>query len=141
MNTTTCRIEIQAPVHEVWNALSTTEGMHMWIDWVKVSTDWQVNGPIAFTICDDNGEAMEYNGSKMIFNGVIEVKKELKEITYSFPGKMAGIERESYVLDVINTGTTGVSFTQTCSSEERAKEQEEDQQQLMETLKRKLEKN
>ena len=107
--------------------------------WLKIDTDWQVNSPIVLTLYDEKGEAMEYNGEKMIFNGIIEVKKENKEITYSYPKKLVGIEKESYVLDEIDAGTTCVAFTQTCTSEEKAKDQEEDQVQLMEMLKKKLE--
>ena len=105
----------------------------------KVDTDWQVNSPIVLTLNDEMGEVMEYNGGKMIFNGIIEVKKENKEITYSYPEKIAGIEKESYVLDEIDAGTTCVTFTQTCTSEEKAKDQEDDEKQLMEMLKKKLE--
>ena len=141
MKTSTFKTEILAPVQEVWRAISTTEGMKAWVGWLKVDTDWQVNNPIVLTLCDDNGEVMEYNGGKMIFNGIIKVKKENKEITYSYPEKLAGIEKESYVLDEIDADTTSVTFTQTCISEENAKDQEEDQKQLMEMLKKKLEEN
>jgi uncharacterized protein YndB with AHSA1/START domain len=139
MKTSTFKIEILAPVQQVWKAISTTEGMKAWVEWLKIDTDWQVNSPIVLTLSDEQGDVMEYNGEKMIFDGMIEVKKENKEITYSYPKKLAGIEKESYVLDEIDAGTTSVTFTQTCTSEEKAKDQEEDQKQLMKMLKKKLE--
>lgn len=139
MKTLTLAIEISAPIQEVWKAISTTEGMKAWIEWLKIDTDWQVNSPIVLTCQDEKGEVVEYNGEKMIFTGIIEVKKENKEITYSYPEKLVGIERESYVLDEIDGCTTCVTFTQTCTSEEIAKAQEEIQKQLMEMLKKKLE--
>ncbi len=139
MKTSTFKTEILAPIQEVWKAISTTEGMKAWVAWLKVDTDWKVNSPMVLTLYDEKGEVMEYNGGKMIFNGIIEVKKENKEITYSYPEKIAGIEKESYVLDEIGAGTTCVTFTQTCTSEEKAKDQGDDQKQLMEMLKKKLE--
>jgi len=138
MKTSTFKIEILAPIQEVWKAISTTEGMKAWAGWLKIDTDWQVNNPIVLTLYDES-EVMEYNGEKMIFNGIIEVKKENKEITYSYPEKLVGIEKERYVLDEIDAGTTCVTFTQTCASEEIAKDQEEGQKQSMEMLKKNLE--
>ena len=139
MKTSTLKIEILAPIQEVWKAISTTEGMKAWVEWLKVDTDWQVNSPIVLTLYDEQGEVMEYNGGEMIFHGIIEVKKENKEIAYSYPEKIAGIEMERYVLDEIDARTTSVTFKQTCTSEEIAKNQKEDQKQLMEILKNKLE--
>jgi uncharacterized protein YndB with AHSA1/START domain len=138
MKTSTFKTEILAPVQEVWKAISTTEGMKAWAG-LKIDTDWQVNSPIVLTCYDEKGEVLEYNGEKMIFNGIIEVKKDNKEITYSYPEKLVGIEKESYLLDEIDAGTTRVTFTQTCTSEEKAKDQEESQKQVMEMLKKKLE--
>ena len=40
MKTSTITIEILAPIQAVWKALSTTEGMKAWLDWLKVETDW-----------------------------------------------------------------------------------------------------
>jgi uncharacterized protein YndB with AHSA1/START domain len=139
MKTSTFKTEISAPIQEVWEAISTAEGMKAWVGWLKIDTDWQVNNPIVLTCYDEKGEVLEHNGEKMIFNGIIEVKKENKEITFSYPEKLVGIEKEGYVLDEINAGTTCVTFTQTCTSEEIAKDQEEAQKQLMEMLKKKLE--
>jgi uncharacterized protein YndB with AHSA1/START domain len=139
MKTSTFKIEILAPIQEVWKAISTTEGMKTWAGWLKIDTNWQVNSPIVLTCYDEKGEVMEYSGERMIFNGIIEAKKENKEITYSYPQKLVGIEKESYVLDEIDAGTTCVTFTQTCTSEEIAKDQEEGQKQSMEMLKKKLE--
>lgn len=139
MKPSTFKIEITAPIQEVWKAISTTEGMKAWVEWLKIDTDWEVNSPIVLTPYGEKNEVVEYNGEKMIFNGIIEIKKENKEITYSYPEKLAGIERESYVLDEIDTHTTCVTFTQTCTSEDKAKDQEDNQKQLMEMLKKKLE--
>lgn len=140
MKTSTFAIEISAPMGRVWHAISTTEGIKTWGGSLKVDTDWQVNSPMVFTCYDDKGEVVEYNGEKMIFNGIIEVKNENKEITYSYPEKVAGIEKESYVLDEVDTSTTRVTFVQTCTSEEKAKDTWEGQKQIMEMLKKKLEK-
>jgi uncharacterized protein YndB with AHSA1/START domain len=135
----TFKTEILAPTHEVWAAISTTDGMKVWMPWVKVDTNWQVNSSIVMTLYDDKGRVMEHNGGRMIFNGVIEVKNEDREIAYSYPEKMAGIEKESYVLDAIDDRTTCLTFTQICASEEIANDQEKDQKQLVEILKNKLE--
>lgn len=139
MKTSTFAIEILAPIQEVWKAISTTEGMKTWAGWLNVDTDWQVNSPIVLTCYTEKGEVMEYNGEKMIFNGIIEVKKENKEIAYLYPEKLVGIVKERYVLDEIDAGSTCVTFSQTCTSEEIAKDQEEGQKQSMEMLKKKLE--
>lgn len=139
MKTSKFEIEISAPIQKVWKAISTTEGMKAWGGSLGVDTNWQVNSPIVFTCYDDKGGVAEYNGEKMIFNGIIEIKKENKEITYSYPEKVAGIEKESYVLDEIDTNTTRVTFSQTYISEEKAKGAEEAQKQIMEMLKKKLE--
>ncbi|MGB7207689.1 MAG: SRPBCC domain-containing protein [Pyrinomonadaceae bacterium] len=140
MKTSTFAVEISAPIQKVWKAISTTEGMNEWAG-LKVDTDWQVNRPIVLSCCDEKGEVVEYKGEKMIFNGIIEVKKESREIAFSYPDKLVGIEKESYVLDEIDAGTTSVTFTQTCTLEEEAKDQEQSQRQLMETLKTRLEAN
>jgi uncharacterized protein YndB with AHSA1/START domain len=139
MKTSTFKTEILAPIGEVWKAISTTEGMNEWAGWLKIDTDWQVNSPMVLTCYDEKSDVMEYNGQKMIFNGIIEVKTENKEITYSYPEKLVGIETERYVLDEIGANTTCITFTQTCTSEEIAKDQEEGQKQSMEMLKKKLE--
>lgn len=138
MKTSTITIEILAPIQAVWKALSTTEGMKAWLDWLKVETDWQQNSPVVFTCFDKKGEILEYKGEKMIFKGIIETKMENKEITFDYPEQLAGIIKERYTLNEINAGATSVSFTQTCT-DEKAQSQEEDQKQLMEMLKTKLE--
>lgn len=140
MKVSKIKIEILAPIQKVWDAISTTQGMKVWAEWLKVDTDWQTNNPIVLTCYDEKGQILEHNGEEMVFRGLIEVKQENKEITYSYPEKLAGIEKESYLLDEIDAGTTCVTFTQTCTSEEIAKDQEESQKQLMEMLKNKLEK-
>lgn len=140
MKISTFAIEISAPKQKVWQAISTTEGMKAWGGSLKVDTDWQVNSPVVFTCYNEKGEVAEYGGEKMIFKGIIEVKNEGKEITYSYPEKVAGIEKESYVLGEIDTGTTRVTFSQTYTSEEKAKDAQEAQRQIMEMLKKKLEK-
>jgi len=138
MKTSTITIEILAPINAVWKALSTTKGMKTWLDWLKVETDWQQNNPIVFTCFDEKGEILEYKGEKMIFRGTIKVKIENKEITFDYPEKLAGIVQERYTLNETDAGTTSVSFTQTCT-DEKAESQQEDQKQLMEMLKTKLE--
>ncbi|MGB4885995.1 MAG: SRPBCC domain-containing protein [Ferruginibacter sp.] len=138
MKTSTITIEILAPIQAVWKALSTTEGMKAWLDWLKVETDWQQNSPVVFTCFDKKGEILEYKGEKMIFKGIIESKMENKEITFDYPEQLAGIIKERYTLNEINASATSVSFTQTCT-DEKAQSQEEDQKQLMEMLKTKLE--
>ena len=138
MKTSTITIEILAPIQAVWKALSTTEGMKAWLDWLKVETDWLQNSPVVFTCFDKKGEILEYKGEKMIFKGIIESKMENKEITFDYPEQLAGIIKERYTLNEINAGATSVSFTQTCT-DEKARSQEEDQKQLMEMLKTKLE--
>lgn len=140
MKTSTFAIEISVPVEKVWQAISTTEGMKAWGGSLKIDTDWQVKSPIVFTCYDDKGEIVEHNGEKMIFNGIIEVKNENKEIAYSYPEKVAGIEKESYVLDEIDASTTRITFVQTYTSEEKGKDAWEGQKEIMETLKKKLEK-
>ncbi len=139
MKVSKIKIEILAPIQKVWDAISTTQGMKVWAEWLKVDTDWQMNNPIVLTCYDEKGQILEHNGEEMVFRGIIEVKVENKEITYSYPEKLAGLEKESYLLDEIDAGTTCVTFTQTCTSEEIAKDQEESQKQLMEMLKNKLE--
>lgn len=139
MKVSTIKIEILAPIQKVWDAISTTQGMKVWAEWLKIDTDWQMNNPIVVTCYNEKGQILEHNGEEMIFRGIIEVKEENREITYSYPEKIAGIEKESYLLDEIDAATTCVTFTQTCTSEEIAKDQEESQKQLMEMLKKKLE--
>lgn len=139
MKTSTFEIEILAPIRKVWRAISTTEGMKEWAGSLKIDTDWQVNSQIVFTCYDDKGEIVEYNGEKMIFNGIIEVKNENKEITFSYPEKVLGFEKESYVLGEMDANTTRVTFAQTYSSEEKAKDAGGMQKEIMEMLKNKLE--
>lgn len=85
MNTSTFKIEILAPIKEAWKDISTTEGMKRWVEWLRVDTDWQVGSPIVLTGIDENGNVAEHSSERMIFNGIIEVKKEHKEITSSYP--------------------------------------------------------
>ena len=66
MKTSTITIEILAPIQAVWKALSTTEGMKAWLDWLKVETDWLQNSPVVFTCFDKKGEILEYKGEKNI---------------------------------------------------------------------------
>ncbi len=139
MKTSTIEIEISVPVQKVWQAISTTEGMQAWRGSLKVESDWQVSHPIIITCYDDKGVVLEYNGEKMIFNGIIEVKNDNKEITCSYPEKVGGIEKESYLLKEIDSNTTHVTFVQTCTTEEKAKDMYGGMKQIMETLKKVLE--
>ena len=137
MNTFTIEIEILAPIQKVWKTISTTEGMKDWLGWRTIESNWQVNNPIVFTLHDKKGNVMEFEGEKMIFNGIIEIKKENKEIAYTYPEKLIGIEKESYLLTEIDAETTLVFYSQICTSEEDVKY--EDCKQLMDSLKKKLE--
>ncbi len=138
MKTSTLDIEIKAPVQKVWKAISTTEGVKSWGGSLNIETNWELRSPIVITCYDDKGDVVEHNGEKMIFNGIIEVKNENKEIAFSYTGKAAGLEKESYILEEVDANTTRVSFTQTYTSEEKAKDAMEGQREIMEMLKNKL---
>ncbi|MEQ1666582.1 MAG: SRPBCC domain-containing protein [Bdellovibrionales bacterium] len=139
MKTSTFEIKISAPVQTVWCAISTTEGVESWGGSLKIDSNWELGSPIVITCYDDKGEIVEHDGGKMIFNGIIEVKNENKEITFSYTGKAAGLEKERYVLEEVDANTTRVSFTQTYNSEEKAKDGMEAQKEIMGMLKNKLE--
>jgi uncharacterized protein YndB with AHSA1/START domain len=139
MKTSTFEIEISARISEVWKALTTKEGMEAWAKSVTVDTEWKVGNDIVFTCYDEKGRVAVLEGKKMIFNGVIEVAKENSELSYVYPNKLFGIEKESYVLQKVDEKSTLVKMEQVYSTEEAAKGSEDGQKQILEMLKKYLE--
>lgn len=139
MKKSTQEIQIASPISEVWKALTTKSEMEAWAKNVTVDTDWKVGTPIVFTCYDEKGAIAELQGKKMIFDGVIEIANENSELSYVYPNKLFGIEKESYLLKKMGEKSTLVKMTQVYSTDEDAKGSEDGQKQILEMLKKYLE--
>lgn len=120
MYTNNIEIIINAPVKNVWNALTTKEKIKEWMTGVEVETDWQEGSPILYRCYDSRGNIVTWEGRQMIWDGVLESIVPNKELSYVYPSKATGLEKETYHLVEMFPEVTKISLTQECMTKEAA---------------------
>ncbi len=152
MTTNRYDITINAPIDTVWRALTTSDGTKAWMKDVLVETDWQEGSGIVYTCYGEDGKVMQWEGKEMIWKGTIatlnppaesigaSIGESTGEFTCMYPGAVTGLEKETYMLESVDDGTTKVCFTQDCNSQQVADSYREGSQEILDMLKAYLEK-
>ena len=119
MATNEFEMTINAPVEEVWKALTTTALANAWMGNVQVETDWKEGANIVYTCYDDDGSISQWEGQDMAWEGIIAALIPDKEFTCDYSGD-SGLEKETYLLEKLDDKTTKLRFVQDCVSQEMA---------------------
>jgi uncharacterized protein YndB with AHSA1/START domain len=96
MYTNNLEIIINAPVKNVWHALTDKEKIREWMHGVEVETDWREGSPIYYKCYDALGNIITWNGKQMVWDGLIEKVQPAKELSCIYPSKATGLEKETY---------------------------------------------
>ncbi len=119
MYTNNIEVIINAPVKKVWTALTDGGIIKEWQN-VNVETDWKEGSKIMYTLYDDKGNVMTWNGRQMVWDGIIDKMVVHKELTCIYPSKATGLEKETYTLVEMFPEVTKVNFAQECITQEAA---------------------
>lgn len=114
-------IIINSSVTNVWQALTDNEKVKQWMENVKVDTDWKEGSTIKYTCYDTKGNVVTWNGKQMIWDGIIQKMSPNKELTFLYPSKASGLEKEKYNLVELFPEITKINFVQECMTENIAK--------------------
>ena len=133
--TNTFETVLNAPVAEVWNALTQTESAQAWMKDVRVETDWQEGAPITYTCYDAAGKVMQWEGTDMIWEGTIQTFDVQKELTCVYPGGKTGLLQERYLLQKEGESQTLLRQVQTLTTPEVAAGYKEGTEHSLELLK------
>ena len=136
--TNSFEILIEAPVAEVWKAI--TEVPQAWMKDVRVETDWQQGSPITYTCYDADGKVMQWEGLDMIWEGTIQTIDPEKELTCVYPDGKTGLLKESYLLQKLDDNKTSLRQVQTLTTAEIAHSYKEGISHSHELLKNYLQK-
>ena len=136
--TNSFEILIEAPVAEVWKAI--TEVPQAWMKDVRVETDWQQGSPITYTCYDAAGKVMQWEGLDMIWEGTIQTIDPEKELTCVYPDGKTGLLKESYLLQKLDDNKTSLRQVQVLTTPEIAAGYKEGISHSHELLKNFLEK-
>lgn len=120
MYTNNLEIIVNAPIKNVWKALTDEEKIKEWMTGVKVETDWKEGSPIYYKCYDAKGNIVTWDGRQMVWDGLIEKIVPHKEFSCIYPSKATGLEKESYHLLEVFPEVTKVSLVQECLSKEAA---------------------
>jgi uncharacterized protein YndB with AHSA1/START domain len=120
MYTNTLEVIINAPVKNVWSALTEKDKIKEWMNNTVVETDWKVGSSILYTCYDTKGNIMTWNGKQMIWEGVVEKVIPQKEITCFYPSLAEGLEKESFQLLEVFPEVTKVTLSQDFLAKETA---------------------
>ncbi|MEO6489681.1 MAG: SRPBCC family protein, partial [Ferruginibacter sp.] len=113
-------IHINAPVSQVWEALTTPEIIKQYFFGTDTITDWKVGNPIRFT--------GEWEGKKYEDKGTILINDPETQLSFDYWSSMSGTEDipENYLTityDLVNTGNgTDLSVTQENIPDQTSKE-------------------
>ena len=131
-------IIISAPIDRVWQALTTSEQITDYVQDMTVVSDWQEGSSITYTMHDENGAVLQWEGMDMVWSGTIKTLTPHEEFTVDYqPG--AGVQSETYTLKPLDENSTEVTFDQTLMSEEIAQSYKEGNDEFLEMLKTFLE--
>ena len=113
---------INAPIDQVWFALTTSDEISKYMKAMKVESDWQKGSAIKYSCYGDDGNIMNWEGVPVIWKGIIEVFEKNIEFTcvYPNPDTALGITKETYLLEEIDENTTELTFNQFTISKETA---------------------
>lgn len=139
MYTNNVEILINAPVKNVWSALTEKEKIKEWMHNTEVETDWKEGSPIYYTCFDQKGNIMTWNGKQMIWEGVVEKTIPNKQITCFYPSLAEGLEKESFYLMEIFPEVTKVTLSQDFLTKETAGLYLENARKMLASLKQFLE--
>jgi uncharacterized protein YndB with AHSA1/START domain len=134
------KIKINAPVQEVWNAITSPEVTKQYLFGTNVETDWQVGSPIEFW---GTWEGKEYRDK-----GNILESEENRHLKYTHWSSLSGTPdtpehyfKVSYDLESKGEDKTVLTVTQTGSmSEESAEHSLQNWEQVLDKLKEVVEK-
>lgn len=120
MYTNNLEIIINAPIKNVWHALTDKEKIKEWMYDTEVETSWKEGSPIKYTCYDPKGNVVTWNGKQVIWDGVVDKVVIQKELTFFYPSMAAGLEKESFHLVEIFPEVTKVSLSQDFLTKEAA---------------------
>jgi uncharacterized protein YndB with AHSA1/START domain len=113
-------ITIKAPIEDVWQSLTDSKMLPQWLPNMKVVSKWQVGSPVIYTCYDDDGNIIEWEGMKMVWEGVIKTLVLNTEFSIEYPSESAGLVSEIYTLEKIDENTTTLFQSQFAVSQEVA---------------------
>lgn len=114
------QITIDAPVAEVWRAITTAETVKKYLFGTSVKTDWKEGSPIIYT--------GEYEGKKYEDKGIIQKIEKNKVFQSTYWSSMGGKENMPENYNVVTytlkeeDGKTMVTLTQDNVKDEEEKE-------------------
>lgn len=112
MYTNNIEIIINAPIKNVWNALTNESLIKEWLTNVAVRTDWKEGSPIYYTCYDNEGDVITWQGKQVVWDGIIEKFVPHKELVCIYPSKAVGLEKEKYQLVEMFPEVTKLQFAQ-----------------------------
>ncbi len=119
MFTTRHQISIIAPIDKVWQAITDSKSIEKYTKGMKVETDWQEGSKIVYTMYNEDGEVVEWEGMIMIRSGVIETLEPHEKIKFVYePG--SGIQSEVYKLSALDRDISMLILDQVLDSKEVA---------------------
>jgi Activator of Hsp90 ATPase homolog 1-like protein len=113
-------ITIKAPIHKVWEAITTTEIAQQWTGSV-IKTDWKVGSQVDYTCYNEDCSIMIYEGRTMKWIGTIAVLEEDSRYLIIYPegAEHCSIDEE-YSMEKIDEQTTILHFTSNFTNQEIA---------------------
>jgi uncharacterized protein YndB with AHSA1/START domain len=140
MKTNKFDIEIDAPVENVWHALTNAEAFGQWMKNVTVESTFEPDAPIKYVCFDDKGNILKWEGKEMVWKGFIKKIEKNEEFTCIYPDPSTGLVNESYLLKSKGPGKSMLTQTQTLISKEIADGYAEGTEHSLKLLKNHLEK-
>lgn len=109
-------IEINSPVSDVWDTVTSSNKISLWMTDVIVESDWIIGSQILYICYDQSGKIMTYNGEEMVWDGVIKTLKQNSNFTCVYPDSLNGLEEESFIFEKIDDDKTKVTVKQILTS-------------------------
>jgi uncharacterized protein YndB with AHSA1/START domain len=135
VTTNTLTITINSAAQNIWHSLTTSDEVSRYMKSIKVISDWQVGANIEYICFDDNGEVLEWNGTKMIWKGIIKEFVPNSWFVVDYSGSSTGITQEKYTLEELAENQTKVTFEQSATNDEIANSYKEGKQYSLNMLK------
>jgi uncharacterized protein YndB with AHSA1/START domain len=139
LSTNNNEIKIKASVNKVWSAITTSKELESYMTNMKIISNWKVDSDIVYTCYYPDGSVMLWNDKEMIWKGVITEMVTNSRFVVEYDGS-AGIKKETYEIEEIDTNTTKVVFTQEANDPETAKGYDEGNRETLKLMKEYLEK-
>jgi uncharacterized protein YndB with AHSA1/START domain len=135
MTTNTFTITINSTPQKIWHNLTNSDQVSKYMKGMKVVSHWQVGSHIEYTCFDDNGNIVEWNGTKMIWKGIVKEFIPNTMFVVDYSGSPTGITQEKYTLEKLSETQTRVTFEQSATTAEIADGYKEGNQYALNTLK------